>query len=53
LTRETAATELNKLKKQGIIKYGKHVPYQLNLTQLSRLLNDEFIADLAATSLLS
>ena len=51
LTRETAATELNKLKKQGIIKYGKHVPYQLNLTQLSRLLNDEFIADLGATSL--
>jgi CRP/FNR family cyclic AMP-dependent transcriptional regulator len=53
LTRETAATELNKLKKQGIIKYGKHIPYQLNLTQLARLLNDEFIADLAATSLLS
>ena len=53
LTRETAATELNKLKKQGIIKYGKHVRYQLNLTQLARLLNDEFIADLGATSLLS
>ncbi len=53
LTRETAATELNKLKKQGIIKYGKNMPYQLNLTRLTQLLNDEFIADLDATSLLS
>jgi CRP/FNR family transcriptional regulator, cyclic AMP receptor protein len=51
LTRETAATELNKLKKQGIIKYGKHIPYQLNLARLSRLLNDEFIADLGPTAL--
>lgn len=46
LTRETAATELNKLKKQNIITYGKNTPYQLNLTQLSKLMNDEFIADL-------
>jgi CRP/FNR family transcriptional regulator len=53
LTRETAATELNKLKKQGIIKYGKNVPYQLNLSRLTRLLNDEFIADLGPTALLS
>jgi CRP/FNR family cyclic AMP-dependent transcriptional regulator len=53
LTRETAATELNKLKKQGIIKYGKHMPYQLNLARLSQLLNDEFIADLDPTSLVS
>ncbi|HSW85849.1 MAG TPA: Crp/Fnr family transcriptional regulator [Candidatus Saccharimonadales bacterium] len=53
LTRETAATELNKLKKQGIIKYGKHTPYQLNLARLTRLLNDEFIADLANTSVSS
>ena len=31
LTRETAATELNKLKKQGIISYGKNMPYKLNI----------------------
>jgi CRP/FNR family transcriptional regulator len=52
LTRETAATELNKLKKQGVIEYGKHSPYRLDLTRLMRLLNDEFIADLEPTSLL-
>jgi CRP/FNR family cyclic AMP-dependent transcriptional regulator len=52
LTRETAATELNKLKKQGIIEYGKHVPYRLDLARLMRLLNDEFIADLELTVLL-
>lgn len=46
LTRETAATELNKLKKQGIIDYGKHRPYQLNLKKLMHLQNDQFIADL-------
>lgn len=51
LTRETAATELNKLKKQGVINYGKHEPYRLDLTRLMRLLNDEFIADLQLTSL--
>jgi CRP-like cAMP-binding protein len=48
LTRETAATELNKLKKQGIIDYGKNTPYHLNIDRLTRLLNDEFIADLQA-----
>lgn len=46
LTRETAATELNKLKKQGVIDYGKNRPYRLSLNHLSRLLNDEFVADL-------
>ncbi len=46
LTRETAATELNKLKKQGIIDYGKHTPYKLDLTKLMQLLNDQFIADI-------
>lgn len=46
LTRETAATELNKLKHQGIITYGKHVPYQLNLSKLMAQLNDQYIADL-------
>lgn len=51
LTRETAATELNKLKKQGIIDYGKHVPYRLDLVRLMRLLNDEFIADLQISAL--
>lgn len=51
LTRETAATELNKLKKQGVINYDKHTPYQLNLKSLMRLLNDEFIADLQSTTL--
>jgi len=51
LTRETAATELNKLKKQGIIDYGKNIPYSLDVSRLMGLLNDEFIADLQANSL--
>lgn len=51
LTRETAATELNKLKKQGVITYGKRTPYLLDLPRLMRLLNDEFIADLDPTVL--
>ncbi len=51
LTRETAATELNKLKKQGVIDYGKHIPYRLNLDRLMQLLNDQFIADIQLTSL--
>lgn len=51
LTRETAATELNKLKKKGVINYGKHTPYQLNLKQLMRLLNDQFIADIKPSAL--
>lgn len=46
LTRETAATELNKLKHQGIITYGKHTPYQIRLDRLAALLNDQYIADL-------
>lgn len=46
LTRETAATELNKLKHAGIIDYGKGRPYCLDLKRLMRVLNDEFIADL-------
>jgi CRP/FNR family cyclic AMP-dependent transcriptional regulator len=53
LTRETAATELNKLKKQGVIEYGKHVPYRLDLARLMQLLNDEFIADLQPIMALS
>lgn len=46
LTRETAATELNKLKRLGVIKYGKGVPYSLNLKRLMQILNDQFIADI-------
>ncbi len=53
LTRETAATELNKLKKQRVIDYGKHTPYQLDLRRLMQLVNDEFIADIELSSLVS
>jgi CRP/FNR family transcriptional regulator len=49
LTRETAATELNKLKKDGIIDYGKGIPYSLDIKRLNRVLNDQFIADLKLT----
>lgn len=45
LTRETAATELNKLKTAGVISYGKHTPYQVKLDKLQTILNDQFIAD--------
>ncbi len=51
LTRETVATELNKLKRQKVIEYGKHLPYRLDVSRLTRLLNDEFIADLQPTLL--
>jgi CRP/FNR family cyclic AMP-dependent transcriptional regulator len=46
LTRETTATELNKLKKLGVITYGKHTPYKINVAKLRGALNDQFIADL-------
>lgn len=46
LTRETAATELNKLKHRGVIDYGKNIPYQLDLRKLMQVLNDQYIADL-------
>jgi CRP/FNR family cyclic AMP-dependent transcriptional regulator len=46
LTRETAATELNKLKHQGVISYNKHTLYQLHLDKLMSLLNDQYIADI-------
>lgn len=48
LTRETAATELNKLKHSGVISYDKHTPYRLNLAALMRLLNDQYISDVKA-----
>jgi CRP/FNR family cyclic AMP-dependent transcriptional regulator len=51
LTRETAATELNKLKKQEIITYGKHLPYVLNLKNLLQLVNDQFISDIQPSTL--
>jgi CRP/FNR family transcriptional regulator, cyclic AMP receptor protein len=47
LTRETAATELNKLKHAGVISYDKQKPYQLNLAKLTQLLNDQYISDLS------
>lgn len=53
LTRETAATELNKLKKQGIITYGKHLPYVLDLKKLTQMVNDQFIADIQPSTLAS
>lgn len=46
LTRETTATELNKLKTAGIINYGKHSPYRIDIAKLNAALNDQFIADL-------
>ena len=51
LTRETAATELNRLKKLGVIDYGKHVPYKLYMKQLMQLQNDQFIADIQPSTL--
>ncbi len=53
LTRETAATELNKLKKQSIINYGKRIPYQLNIQKLLQLVNDQFISDIQPSTLQS
>lgn len=49
LTRETAATELNKLKHSGVIMYGKGMPYRLYLGKLMQVLNDQFIADMSVT----
>lgn len=46
LTRETAATELNKLKRQNVISYGKQKPYLLDLKQLNHILNDQYVSDL-------
>jgi CRP/FNR family transcriptional regulator len=46
LTRETTATELNKLKSLGIISYGKHTLYRVQLNKLTKVLNDEFLAEL-------
>lgn len=46
LTRETAATELNKLKGRGVISYGKHMPYRVKIKKLNAALNDQSIAEM-------
>lgn len=45
LTRETAATELNKLKNLGVISYGKHSLYRVKVKDLNKALNDQSIAE--------
>jgi len=45
LTRETAATELNKLKALGVISYGKHEPYRVKVRELNKALNDQTVAE--------
>lgn len=45
LTRETAATELNKLKAAGVISYGKQQPYRVRVRELNKALNDQAVAD--------
>lgn len=45
LTRETAATELNKLKTAGVIAYSKHTLYQVKIDKLQAVINDQFITD--------
>lgn len=49
LTRETAATELNKLKRRGVIDYDKHKLYKLDMAALTDMLNDQFISDMDVT----
>jgi CRP/FNR family transcriptional regulator len=49
LTRETTATELNRLKSRGVISYGKRIPYTIDLKKLNAMLNDQFIADMQLT----
>jgi hypothetical protein len=46
LTRETAATELHRLKHMGVINYGKNLPYTVDLTKLQVILNDQYIEEL-------
>jgi CRP-like cAMP-binding protein len=46
LTRETAATELNRLKKKGVINYSNGSNYTLNLDKLTQMINDQFISDM-------
>ena len=51
LTRETAATELNKLKSLGVITYGKHTSYRIKVRELNKALNDQSIAEVRLESL--
>jgi CRP-like cAMP-binding protein len=46
LTRETAATELNKLKSIGVVSYGKRSLYRIKTKELNKALNDQSIADM-------
>jgi CRP/FNR family transcriptional regulator len=46
LTRETTATELNKLKARKVISYGKRKPYTVNMANMNSMLNDQFVADM-------
>jgi CRP/FNR family transcriptional regulator len=46
LTRETTATELNRLKTQGVISYGKQTLYKVKLDRLHDVINDQFLADM-------
>lgn len=46
ITRETAATELNKLKKNGVIFYSPGVYYKVDMTKINQLLNDQFISEI-------
>lgn len=46
LTRETTATELNRLKTQGVISYGKQTLYKVKLDKLHDVINDQFLADM-------
>lgn len=46
LTRETAATELNRLKALGVISYAKHSPYRIKTRELNRALNDPSMVDI-------
>lgn len=48
LTRETAATELNKLKTRGVISYGKHEPYRIKVRELNQALNDQVVAEVTS-----
>lgn len=47
LTRETVSIELAKLKKQGVVSYGKGTKYSVHSKKLTTLLNDQFVADLS------
>lgn len=46
LTRETTATELNRLKTKKVINYGKHTLYRVDLAKLHSTINDDFIAEM-------